>query len=82
MRVTTSGHGGQLPPGLPIGRVSAVSESLIAVQPFVDFSRLEHVAVADWSLESRMSTAETLVNDVGAVGATKSSEAEVLATKK
>ena len=52
MRVTTSGHGGKLPPGVPIGRVSAVEGERIAVQPFVDFSRLEHVVIAAWSLDS------------------------------
>ena len=52
MRVVTSGHGGKLPPGLPIGRVSSVGGNRIAVQPFVDFSRLEHVVVADWLLEN------------------------------
>tara|TARA_A100001037_G_scaffold22342_2_gene18589 strand:+ start:631 stop:1557 length:927 start_codon:yes stop_codon:yes gene_type:complete len=51
MRVTTSGHGGKLPPGVPIGRVSAINGERITVQPFVDFSRLEHVVVAAWSLE-------------------------------
>ena len=53
MRVTTSGHGGKLPPGLPIGRVSRISKKRVAVQPFADFSRLENVVVADWSLEGR-----------------------------
>ena len=51
MRVITSGHGGKLPPGIPIGRVSVVDGERIAVQPFVNFSRLEHVVVAAWSLE-------------------------------
>ena len=51
MRVTTSGHGGKLPPGVPIGRVSIVDGERIAVQPFVNFSRLEHVVVAAWSLD-------------------------------
>ena len=49
MRVTTSGHGGKLPSGLPIGRVSAVHEGGVKVQPFVDFDRLEYVMVADWT---------------------------------
>ena len=51
MRVTTSGHGGKLPPGVPIGRVSVVDGERIAVQPFVNFSQLEHVVVAAWSLD-------------------------------
>ena len=38
MRVATSGHGGKLPPGVPIGRVSIVDGERIAVQPFVNFS--------------------------------------------
>ena len=63
MRVITSGHGGKLPPGLPIGRVSSVSGNRIAVQPFVDFARLEHVVVADWLLEDRMPLAEVSTSD-------------------
>jgi len=63
MRVVTSGHGGKLPPGLPIGRVSSVSGNRIAVQPFVDFSRLEHVVVADWLLENRTPLAEVSARD-------------------
>ena len=50
MRVTTSGHGGKLPSGLPIGRVSAVHEGGVKVQPFVDFDRLEYVIVANWTM--------------------------------
>jgi len=51
MRVTTSGHGGKLPPGLPVGLISVVDGKKIAVQPFADFSRMEHVVVAAWALE-------------------------------
>ena len=63
MRVITSGHGGKLPPGLPIGRVSSVSGKRIAVQPFVDFARLEHVVVVDWLLENQMPLAEVSTSD-------------------
>ena len=48
MRTSTSGHGGKLPPGLPIGRVSRISDGMVQVQPFVDFGRLDYVLVADW----------------------------------
>jgi len=50
-RIVTSGHGGSFPPGLPIGVVASVSDSGIAVQPFVDFDRLEFVKIADFGLE-------------------------------
>ena len=50
MRVITSGHGGKLPPELPIGRVSRVHEGGVEVQPFVDFDRLDYVMVVDWTM--------------------------------
>lgn len=53
-RVVTSGHGGALPPGLPIGVIAAVGEAGIEVEPFVDPSRLEFVRVLDYGLEGIM----------------------------
>ncbi len=53
-RIVTSGHGGALPPGLPIGVIAAVSEAGIEVEPFVDPSRLEFVRVLDYGLEGIM----------------------------
>lgn len=50
-RIVTSGHGGALPAGIPIGVVAAVSESGIVVEPFVDPSRLEIVRVLDYGLD-------------------------------
>lgn len=44
-RVVTSGHGGVFPPGLAVGVVSEVTESGVAVQPFVDYDRLSHVQI-------------------------------------
>lgn len=49
-RVVTSGHGGAFPPGLPVGVVTSVSESGVAVQPFVERQRLEYVRVIDYGL--------------------------------
>ena len=46
-RVVTSGHGGVLPPGLPVGRVESVEKTAIEVQPFVDLHRLEFLRIAD-----------------------------------
>jgi rod shape-determining protein MreC len=47
-RVVTSGRGGVLPPGLPIGVVSAIGEDRIAVTPFVDWDRLEYVRLLQY----------------------------------
>jgi rod shape-determining protein MreC len=49
-RIVTSGHGGLLPPGLPIGKVSAVGDGENRVQPLVDFSLLEYVLLADGTM--------------------------------
>lgn len=50
-RIVTSGHGGALPQGLPVGVVSAVGEGGVEVEPFVDPARLEVVEVLDYGLE-------------------------------
>ena len=49
-RVVTSGHGGAFPPGLPVGIVSAVEESVIQVTPFVERNRLEYIRLLDFGL--------------------------------
>lgn len=49
-RIVTSGHGGALPPGIPVGVVASVSEAGIEVEPFVDPARLEVVQVLDYGL--------------------------------
>ncbi|MGE4528350.1 MAG: rod shape-determining protein MreC [Rhodospirillaceae bacterium] len=68
-RVVTSGHAGALPPGIPVGVVSAVDDTVIRVQPFMDRDRLEIVRLVDFGLsgilgsldeESRAAQAEAL----------------------
>ncbi|MDQ2102670.1 rod shape-determining protein MreC [Azospirillum isscasi] len=49
-RVVTSGHGGQFPPGLPVGVVSSASERGVRVQPNVDLSRVEHLQLVEFAL--------------------------------
>lgn len=49
-RVTTSGHGGVFPPGLPIGVVSAVSEKGVHVRPFVDWAHMEVLRIVDYEM--------------------------------
>ena len=47
-RVVTSGHGGALPPGLPVGVVASVHDGSVRVKPFVDWRRLEYMRVIDF----------------------------------
>lgn len=53
-RVVTSGHGGTLPPGLPVGKVASVTDHGIRVQPMVDLSRLEMVTLVDFGLATNL----------------------------
>lgn len=49
-RVVTSGHGGAIVPGLPVGMVTEVGEREVKVQPFVDWDRLDYVRLVDYEL--------------------------------
>ncbi|SDG54156.1 rod shape-determining protein MreC [Roseospirillum parvum] len=49
-RVVTSGHAGALPPGIPVGVVTAVDEKSVVVEPYVQRHRLEYVRVIDYRL--------------------------------
>jgi len=44
-RVVTSGHGGGLPAGLPVGAVASVGDDGIRVRPFADLDRLDYLRV-------------------------------------
>jgi len=48
--VVTSGIGGVLPPGLPVGLVARSASGVIAVRPFVDWDHLETVRLVDYAL--------------------------------
>lgn len=56
--VVTSGHGGMLPPGLPIGTVETVSDRGVTVRPLADWQRIDHVRLLDYGL------AQTPANDL------------------
>ncbi|GIK98420.1 MAG: cell shape-determining protein MreC [Alphaproteobacteria bacterium] len=49
-RVVTSGHGGAIVPGLPVGIVTEVGERAVKVQPLVDWDRLNYVRLLDYEL--------------------------------
>lgn len=46
-RVLTSGRGGLLAPGLPIGEIAHAEERRVLVRPLADWDRLDHVAVLE-----------------------------------
>lgn len=43
--VLTSGHGGVLPAGVPVGRVDLVSDEFVRVRPAVDLRNLSYVSI-------------------------------------
>ncbi|MGC6537658.1 MAG: rod shape-determining protein MreC [Candidatus Puniceispirillaceae bacterium] len=43
--VLTSGHGGILPAGIPVGRVQSISENNIVITPSVAFQQISYVSV-------------------------------------
>jgi len=49
--VLTSGHGGVLPNGLPVGRVDQIKDGKILVRPAVDFRHLSYISVLVGGLE-------------------------------
>lgn len=49
-RIVTSGHGGMLPPGLPIGEVVSSVGGVARVRPYVEWSALEYLRVLDFTL--------------------------------
>ena len=54
-RIVTSGHGGALPPELPIGIVTSVNDGGIGVLPFVQRNRLEYIRLLDFGLAGILS---------------------------
>jgi rod shape-determining protein MreC len=55
-RLVTSGEGGMLPPGLPVGQVTAFEDGVWRVQPLVDPSRVEYVRILDYALPGLLPT--------------------------
>ena len=49
-RLVTSGHGGMLPPGLPVGEVVTTVSGVARIRPYVNFSALEYLRVLDFTL--------------------------------
>ena len=49
--VISSGHGGMLPAGLPVGTVSSVSEASTRIKPLVDWTHLEFVRIVNYAMQ-------------------------------
>ena len=49
--VVTSGEGGVLPAGLPVGVITAISDAGVRVKPVVDWDRLEYIRLLDYRLD-------------------------------
>lgn len=63
-RVVTSGRGGVLPPGLTVGRISAIDDHKVAVAPAVDWDRLEYLRLLEYSKIVPPETLATLQREV------------------
>lgn len=49
-RITTSGHGGIFPPGVPVGVVASIDNGIARVEPYAELSRLDFVRIVDYGL--------------------------------
>lgn len=72
-RVVTSGHGGAVVPGLPVGVVTAIGEREVKVQPLVDWDRLDYVRLLDYGLVRDI---QPLIGPAGADAASAVAPAE------
>jgi rod shape-determining protein MreC len=63
-RLVTSGEGGMLPPGLPVGVVFGFEDGAWQVRPFVDPARAEYVRILDYALPGLLPAAR----EAGAAG--------------
>ena len=57
-RVITSGDGGLIPPGLPVGVVSKVEPSGVEIEPFADPSRISHVQIVQSASDPALVTGD------------------------
>ncbi len=52
--ILTSGHGGVLPPGIPVGVVTRLSEEAVRVTPFVDWGHAEYLRLVDYGMPTQL----------------------------
>lgn len=56
-RIVTSGYGGVFPPGLPVGRITAVKEGQAQVSLFADINKTVFVRIIDQPQDSNLQSA-------------------------
>ena len=54
-RIVTSGHGGLLPPDLPIGNVTKIDGANVFVSSLVDWDRLDYIRILDYRFADDLS---------------------------
>lgn len=62
-RIVTSGHGGILPAGIPVGEIVSAENDEIRVRPYVDIKRLSFVQIVDSGLNLDIITTDDEDND-------------------
>jgi rod shape-determining protein MreC len=72
--VVTSGEGGVLPAGLPVGVITAISEAGVHVKPIVDWDRLEYVQFLDYRIDAAIGNSASLAPGTGGTAPLKKAE--------
>jgi len=54
-RIVTSGHGGLLPPDVPIGHIAEIDGTSVLVSSLVDWDRLDYIRVLDYRFADDLS---------------------------
>lgn len=73
-RVVTSGHGGVLPPGIPVGLVSRIDGDTIRVKTFSDEAKVDRVRVLQFVFPNRV-IEDPVVKEEGAPPQVQTTEA-------
>jgi rod shape-determining protein MreC len=58
-KIITSGHGGVFPYGVPVGETYLNADGQLAVRPFADANRANHVQIVDYGVPAGSSTRAT-----------------------
>ena len=51
----TSGHGGLLPPDIPIGHIAEIDGTSVLVSSLVDWDRLDYIRILDYRFADDLS---------------------------
>ena len=54
-RIVTSGHGGLLPPDIPIGHIAEIDGTSVLVSSLVDWDRLDYIRILDYRFADDLS---------------------------